>query len=92
MHWDDRAKQQVLALARDRAAAAGSDVQIMDVVPPDASARARAAKLGKNGSIHIFNHRMNHALRVNNHFYCFYSRIKEPACFNDFQPLIHHTG
>ena len=55
-------------------------------------AHIRLPKLGQHAAVLIANHRVDHRLRVDQHFHLLRRSIEQPAGFNIFQTFVHHRG
>ena len=58
----------------------------------DRRAHIRLPKLGQHAAILIANHRVDHRLRMDQHFHLLGRGVKQPARFNIFQAFVHHRG
>ena len=58
----------------------------------DRNAHVRVAHLSQHSSIHVVDHRMNHALRMDDHLDPLRRRVEQQTGFDQFQTLVHHRG
>ena len=58
----------------------------------DRRAHVRVTQLGQHGTVDIRHHRMDHALRVDQHFDLLGRRAEQPVRLDYLQPLVHHGG